>query len=224
MCLGAVALTIFLSQKVKKYTLKATTFKAIASLLFVSLAAYGLGVKGNPFGVYVVIALACGLIGDIFLDLKYDFPSEDKLCTYVGFIAFALGHVLYITGMFVTYLGSHSFLYALIPLVIGVVAGTLNMFIAKPLKLNFGNYKVICWIYGTLLFSLTACSLSLSIAYSFQSATINMLIAGGVLFAVSDLILSGTYFGEGKERPFDIISNAITYYLAQYVIAFSIMF
>ena len=51
-----------------------------------------------------------------------------------------------------------------------------------------------------------------------------MLIAGGVLFAVSDLILSGTYFGEGKERPFDIISNAITYYLAQYVIAFSIMF
>ena len=80
MVLGAVALAIFLAQKVKKYTLKATTFKAIASLLFVSLAAYGLCVKGNNFGCYVVIALTCGLIGDIFLDLKYDFPSEDKLC------------------------------------------------------------------------------------------------------------------------------------------------
>ena len=32
-----------------------------------------------------------------------------------------------------------------------------------------------------------------------------------VLFAISDLVLSGTYFGKGKERPIDFILNYITY-------------
>jgi hypothetical protein len=47
---------------------------------------------------------------------------------------------------------------------------------------------------------------------------------GGVLFAVSDLVLSGTYFGKGHERPIDFILNYLTYYGAQFVIAFSLMF
>ena len=51
-----------------------------------------------------------------------------------------------------------------------------------------------------------------------------MLFVGGVLFAVSDLILCGTYLGKGKERPVDLISNAVTYYAAQYIIAFSLFF
>ena len=29
---------------------------------------------------------------------------------------------------------------------------------------------------------------------------------------------------EGKDKPFDLISNSITYYVAQYLIAFSIFF
>ena len=51
-----------------------------------------------------------------------------------------------------------------------------------------------------------------------------MMFIGGILFAISDLVLSGTYFGEGKERPIDFILNYITYYGAQFTIAFSIMF
>ena len=51
-----------------------------------------------------------------------------------------------------------------------------------------------------------------------------MLFVGGTLFAISDLILCGTYFGVGKERPVDLISNAVTYYAAQFIIAFSLFF
>ena len=46
----------------------------------------------------------------------------------------------------------------------------------------------------------------------------------GVFFIISDLILSGTYFGEGKNRPVDIITNHATYYLAQFIIASAILF
>ena len=45
------------------------------------------------------------------------------------------------------------------------------------------------------------------------------------LFAsISDLILSGTYFGEGKDRPVDVITNHAAYYIAQFIIATSIAF
>ena len=47
---------------------------------------------------------------------------------------------------------------------------------------------------------------------------------GSVLFALSDLVLSGTYFGVGKERPVDIASNYILYYAGQFLIALSLAF
>jgi len=51
-----------------------------------------------------------------------------------------------------------------------------------------------------------------------------MMFAGGLLFTISDLILSGTYFGKGKERPVDIITNSVSYYAAQFVIALAMFF
>ena len=49
-----------------------------------------------------------------------------------------------------------------------------------------------------------------------------MMLIGGVLFAISDLVLSRTYFGEGHETPIDFILNYIFYYSAQFVIALSL--
>ena len=42
--------------------------------------------------------------------------------------------------------------------------------------------------------------------------------------AVSDLILSGTYFGVGKERPVDLALNYLSYYPAQFLIASALVF
>ena len=51
------------------------------------------------------------------------------------------------------------------------------------------------------------------------NTTLWLFFTGAVLFLISDLILSGTYFGTGKRRPKDVISNHIFYYAAQYLIA-----
>ena len=66
-------------------------------------------------------------------------------------------------------------------------------------------------------------SISLVIMYKFDNWTLNLMAIGGILFASSDLILSGTYFGIGKERPIDITINSVLYYIAQFAIAFSIL-
>ena len=59
---------------------------------------------------------------------------------------------------------------------------------------------------------------------NFSEMTLNFMFVGGVLFLLSDLILSGTYFGEGKRRPVDIVTNHVAYYAAQFVIASAVMF
>ena len=51
-----------------------------------------------------------------------------------------------------------------------------------------------------------------------------MFLVGAVLFAISDLVLSGTFFGKGKERPIDFILNYLTYYGAQFTIAMVLLF
>ena len=225
MVLGACSLTFFLIEKVKAYSVKATIIKSVTSLLFIVLATYSAFTSGHHiFSMFAIPALVLGLLGDIWLDFKYVYPKEDKLYTYAGFIVFALGHILYVTGMFLEFLpeGSNP-LFIILPIIVGIAGGALTVLMEKPLKLEYKDMKLIVFIYACFLFTNPAVAMSLLINHSFESTSLILLFIGGVFFAISDLILSGTYFG-GKERPFDIISNAITYYAAQYLIAFSIFF
>ena len=223
--LGAICLTLFLIEKVRKYSIKATLVKATTSFFFIALAAYSFYTHSEEaFGVYVICGLAMGLLGDIWLDFKYVFKEHERIFTFAGFICFAIGHVFYILGIAMT-LAYPNLWYAYVaPIVFGLVCGALVLLLEKPLKYKYGEYKTICFIYGTLLFTTLGTTLFLTVYHSFSVITYNMLFAGAALFAISDLILCGTYFGEGKERPFDIISNGITYYAAQYLIAFSLFF
>ena len=92
------------------------------------------------------------------------------------------------------------------------------------MKLHYGKMKGIVIGYSILLFSTVLLSGSLALSMGWQNPTLNLFFAGGVLFALSDLVLSGTYFGVGKERPVDIISNYILYYGGQFLIAYSLLY
>jgi hypothetical protein len=92
------------------------------------------------------------------------------------------------------------------------------------MKLCFKGYKVIVSVYAFILAMNPLTTLLFCIQTGWAIPSLIMLLVGGVLFAVSDLVLSGTYFGKGHERPIDFILNYLTYYGAQFVIAFSLMF
>ena len=222
--LGMGLLTWFIIEKVKKYCVKEAIIKISTSAVFLLLAAYCWISKGNnSLAFYVLMGLFFGALGDLFLEFKYVFKEEEKIFTYAGFIVFAIGHVFYITGMFRQFYNGQNPLYIIIPLVIGLIVGAAPILLEKVMKLNYGSMKLITYIYGVCLFSMTMCGGSLCLMTNFHPTAI-MLFVGGILFSISDLILSGTYFGVGKDKPFDIISNSVTYYLAQYTIAFSLYF
>ena len=223
--LGAICTTLFIIGKVKKYSVKETIVKSMASLFFIAVAAVNLYYKGlHTLPLFVVLGLICGLCGDIWLELKVVYKEQDTEFTYAGFLSFAAGHVFYITGMYLEFFNGTHPLYVIIPICGSVICAVAVLFVGKLLKLDFKDMKLISFLYSMALFSTPLCALSLNILYGFQNATLLMLFIGGILFAISDLVLSQTYFGENHEKPLDFILNYWTYYPAQFVIAFSLFF
>ena len=222
--IACVTLFWFLFEKVKAYSVKAVLIKALCSMLFIAVAAYGISKTTlTVFPTFAIIALAFGMLGDIFLDLKYVYKQNDYEFTMAGFSVFGLGHILYVTGMFLEFYHGQNVLYIILPLVFGLLMGPVTLFVSKLSGVKYGKFKTIALFYAMTLFSTVATAFSLWMLSGFNHHGVLLIFIGGVLFAVSDLILNMTYFAENHEKPFDIISNTITYYAAQFLIALSIM-
>ena len=226
---GAVLLFVYIREKIKAYLVKAVILKSIVSVLFIAVGVYGSwlsAAKGTASLLcpFVVLGLLFGLLGDIWLDLKYVFPEKDEPFTYAGFCVFGIGHILYITGMLMSYYPTDKPIMVIVPILLAVVMSVGNAILEKPMKLHYGKLKPVVIAYGVLLFGMVLLSGSLALAHSWKETPLNLLFIGGVFFAISDLILSGTYFGVGKERPIDLVLNYITYYSAQFLIASALVF
>ena len=223
--LGAIALVFYLLEKTKRYSLKGVLLKTIVSLLFIAVAVLSSHFNGgHKLNAFIIIGLVLGLLGDIWLDLKFVYPNDDKLYTYAGFIVFGIGHILFVSGMFVEFFNNANPLYIILPLVGALLFTFANLLLSKPMKLDYKDMKLTVIIYAFLLACTPLSALSLCIRTAWISPTLIMLFIGGVLFAISDVVLSGQYFGENKERTIDFILNYLTYYGAQFVIAFSLFF
>lgn len=223
---GALMLFWFLYEKIKAYSIKEVCLKATTSVLFIALCVYSMRQRTDlrVFPYFAIMALVCGLLGDVALDLKYVYKEKDFQYTLAGFIAFAAGHILYVTGLFLEFYKGQSVLYIIIPLVIGLLMGPVTLLVGKLSHCEYGEIKPVAFVYAVLLFSTVATGFSMWMMSGFANTGLLMMFIGGVLFAVSDLILNLTYFAEGHEQPFDLISNGVTYYAAQFIIAFSILF
>lgn len=214
--IGIAILVLYINEKVRGYTMKGVFLKTAVSVVFVSIA-----VTADSSAViapFLIMGLLFGLLGDIWLDLKYVFPSQDDVFTYAGFLVFGIGHVIYVAGLLTQY-GvridtAGSFLLA-------AAAAGLVLILEKPMKLSYGRMRLIVLIYGFCLFSTVSVSGLLWLEH--REPALCLIFIGSVLFAVSDLILSGTFFGNGKDRPVDIISNYLFYYSGQFLIAYSLV-
>ena len=224
-CVAVALLVWYIYSKNKKYDLKELFIKTGISLLFVTLSLVATFCSGKMtlFNVFVIIGLTLGLIGDILLDLKYIDVNRTKGYTYSGFIAFGLGHIMFISALLMNYYNK-SILYVLLALALDIVISIITILMEKPLKLEYGKMKLIVFLYALCLFGTFSTCLFLAIQNGFSILPLNMFLIGAGLFAISDLILSGTYFGKGKERLIDFILNYSTYYSAQFVIAFLLLY
>lgn len=218
--LGAVFLVLFIAKCKNERSVGGVFLKNAVSIFFILTAAVGL--IQNPsrveYGVMILVGLAFGMLGDIYLDQKWVYPNDMKKYLYAGFVSFGIGHLFYIPAM--VRAAGIELKWLLIPAAAGLVVAVGNLLLEKPMKQNFGEYKAIVTVYGFILAFMAATAVTCAVLTG--KKTFIVFAAGGVFFLLSDLILSPMYFGEGKNTPMNFILNHVTYYLGQYLIAFSV--
>ena len=178
-----------------------------------------------PMQPFLYLGCFFGLLGDVFLDIKYINTTKETLWTSLGFCAFGVGHIFFITGLFTCFFNfSLNVLYIIIPIIIALALTTLSLLMEKFTPIRYKNMKPFVIVYGFLLFFVTAIYFSGTIQSGWQNMTLLIFSMGLVMFALSDLILNNTYFAPGFNTPAFVISNHIIYYIAQFAIAASLMF
>ncbi len=219
---GIAVTALFIAARVRRGGLPALIVKSVASVLFIATACAALA--ANPgaytYGLPLIIGLVCGLLGDIWLDLKWVYVQDRDTYLFAGIYSFMLGHFFFIPAIFAHYeWTAWTLVYSVVPAFVGV-AGAVAM--EKPLKLDYGRFRTISIAYGFVLMLMASSS---AVAAIVTGATVWWVMsAGGVLFLFSDLVLSGTYFGQGKNTPTYVVLNHALYYAAQFSIASSILF
>jgi len=196
--------------------------KSIPSFLFILTACVAVSINpdSTSYGFLIIPGLVCGLLGDIWLDLKYAYPADADTYLYSGFYSFLIGHIFFNIAIYTSFEWTLALLTG--SFIAAIAASGVIIVSEKPLGFRFGKFKMTSFIYGVALMMTTISSFSA--AYTTGETVWYMMSGAGIFFAVSDIVLSATYFGQGKDTPLYIISNHILYYTAQYIIATSILF
>jgi uncharacterized membrane protein YhhN len=224
--LGIVAVIVFLFKRKVVVPLSTVVAKGISSLLFIFTALFAF--IGNPdcpdyLGAFAVAGACMGMIGDIVLDLKYTYPTDADKYLKTGFISFLIGHVFYYCSLIAAYGAEiENFLHSLCA---GLVVFIFVVFSEKIMKIKFGKFKWITAIYMGVV-GLTV-GLGFSYILSDRNTHTVMFFVAMILFLLSDMLLSGLYFGtreKDKKNQVAITFNHIFYYMAQYLIAASLIF
>ena len=223
---GLCTLVPYLFFRCKKKLMPGIILKITTSVFFIlttASAAMGRGesefIGANKYLIFsILLGQVIGLLGDYWLDMKDMYPQHHDVYVFAGFISFFIGHCFFIAGLFATYgLGWRDLL---IMLGAGAALTTFVMLTEKPMKLKYGKFKFITAAYG-VLFGMVIAAAFLAYLKTKQTQALVMNI-GLVVFLLSDLFLSGTFFGEGKDKPFDYIANYVCYFGAQFTIALSL--
>ena len=222
LALGIISLVAFLVQRKPEVSLKVLFFKTTTSALFILTAFSAFYENDNCSEKLALLFFAgavCGLLGDIWLDAKYIFPSEKNGLLKAGFISFLIGHIFFIAGMFITY--GVSTLSIICGAVAALSAPFSCILTEKLFKANFGKDKLISVVYTGVLMLATGVSLGIAIDNNFDLSSLVRFI-GMVLFLASDAVLAKIYFCEGQNTRVNVVINHALYYLAQFALATSL--
>ncbi len=222
--IGIIATTVFLILRVKKGGITALYAKAVASCCFIAtaIAAFNQNKVFLEFGSLLLAGLILGMLGDIWLDLKWIYLQDKDSYLYAGFISFLLGHICFVTAIFRNSPWNSTSI--IISLAGALVIALGSIVIEKPLKMNYGRFRLIVFLYSFTLSLTMTSSVSMAVVTGFKNTAWIVMSIGSVFFLLSDFVLSGMYFAKDKNTKGNIIVNHLLYYIAQFCMAATILF
>ena len=221
---GVIFTIVFLVFRKAEVPLSVAFVKSAASISFVFTALFSFIENEScpPYlGAFIVCGACFGMLGDIFLDLKYVHPNEQNKYLLSGFVTFAIGHLFYSFSLASTY-GVEP-LNIIFGLVGAVLIGATVPFTAKTTPVDYGKFFKVTTAYIAII----GFTIGLSISFAVTDFCLHTLVfsIAMIFFLVSDTFLSWIYFGKDEKmrtHRLSIVLNHATYYIAQFIIAFSL--
>ena len=221
--LSLVFCIIFCCFRASKASVVTLALKTTSSIFFILCAVFAIYQTGaSMFGLMILVGLVFGLIGDIILDIKVMYPEQGNEYFIFGTCSFMIGHFFYFASALIyniDVLPNNILWNILASLGAAIVVTAIILLSSKKMGMNFGKMKWLVAIYSVVLTFMTAFSISIAIF----SPIFWIFAVGMIVFLLSDLVLSMQYFGGRAEKVW-IYVNHILYYLAQILLAVSILF
>lgn len=221
--LGLVVSMIFCIKRANGFSVSNLLFKTTSSLCYLLTAVFALleNASAITYGSLIIFGGALGLCGDVSLDLKGIYKKDQSTYLKAGFIFFLIGHIFYSAA--IIYSIDIKLWQIALCAVAAVIFSAVNIATAKLSKVHYGAYRRIVFFYVIFLAFTMILGIAAAILSKFSKKYI-LLSVGAILFALSDVVLSSTYFGKDKDGKFYLFINHLLYYAGQYLIASSILF
>lgn len=165
---------------------------------------------------YIMIALVLGAIGDVFLGLQHVYPQQRTKFFIFGFLSFLGGHIVYLLYFF-----HIEPVTIIVPIIMSVLISLAYLGL-KLLKIRFGKYTILIFVYLILITFIVSSALARVVTERKIDHVIFFL--GILLFFGSDCLLSILYFDKPQNTRILKFINSSLYFSGQLLIAFSIYF
>lgn len=184
----------------------AIILKSLSSLFFVlaGICGYIKSRQDKKISQPMIAALVCSMAGDIFLALD----KEQGILFILGVVSFALAHVMFsVSFCRISAVRKTDF------------AAMFLLFGAEMLILCVGNFDFqglfpVLAVYAAIISFMVIKSLSLWRCRHGMEKKVYLIMPGGVLFLLSDVLLLFWLFGVGIPKEVQSV-NWLLYYLAQ---------
>lgn len=215
--IASVLPVVFIVIQLKKGGAAGTVAKTAASLGFVILGAAEICSSEKYGGIFILLALVFGLVGDIFLGVYNPDDKSTDLYMPAGMLSFAIEHFLVVYAV-----GSEvglNITSVLIAVAVGVLCTAAAALVElKLMKFEFGKLLLPSLAY---MFVLTS-AMSYYVTALITDPKFLIVVIGMGFFLISDLVLSAIYFGGKRARGIFTAVNLTTYYAGQILFAASI--
>lgn len=204
--------------------------KMICSGSFVLMSVCAAQIGGGPsrYAVFMVFGALFGFLGDYFLHAKGCVPYF-----ITGLSSFLTGHIMYITAFSVTLLNTFPdysfFAFHEIIIYTFIIVGVICVCRKRKFKFKSKTLVVAVAVYAVAIILMLVKAVSLGLycyTYGYGRAVLILicLAVGALCFVLSDSTLVIILFG-GKKGSYPLkIFNIITYYMAQTLLASSLIF